>query len=417
MPSEGAPLDPSVRTPSFPDRSIGVLQLSSFAIVFAGALVAFSPAPAVAAAIGTDRASTVLTRLSSVSALFQIVLSPVLGAAIDSVGRKVPLACVLLAVAAANGAVSISPSVVTICMAQCIERVCAGFFFVASQAIIGDVAASNPNLMSSAIGVQLALISAAFFIGAIASGWLSEFGLSSSYGTSAVLQALNALFISLAMHETLSIEKRIPFEAKMTPKLLLRFPLSCTRILFGRSKEIRILAIIMLFQTLPISMDGFFQIFTKTEWNLGTKEFSSFVAIFGVIGIVANTVGSLVVTKIGIKHYTAVAALSSALAPIGAILFSFRGLLAGSIIGFLGSAQKLGVSAALIAEGAKSGVPQGELAGEQSSFLALCGVVGPIWYNTLYVQGKIFFRSKNLPFLFNALLAVGVFAISQINLS
>ena len=123
------------------------------------------------------------------------------------------------------------------------------------------------------------------------------------------------------------------------------------------------------------------------------------------------------VRKLGIKRFTALATLSSMLAPIGASFFSFRGLVIGSILGFLGSAQMLGVTAALIAEGAKSDVPQGELAGERSSFIALIKVIGPIWYSMLYVRGKNAFGWNNLPFLFNIGLAMGAFAISQLHLS
>eukprot|EP00588_Corethron_pennatum_P008806 CAMPEP_0194272620 /NCGR_PEP_ID=MMETSP0169-20130528/6137_1 /TAXON_ID=218684 /ORGANISM="Corethron pennatum, Strain L29A3" /LENGTH=479 /DNA_ID=CAMNT_0039015325 /DNA_START=68 /DNA_END=1507 /DNA_ORIENTATION=+ len=416
----GAPPGPSSgASPPLPSppRTLGVLQWSSFATVFAGALVAFSPAPAVSAALGPDRASSVLSALSSAAACAQILLSPVLGAAIDSSGRKSAAVCALAAAAVANGAVAARPSVVAICAAQCVVRLCVAFFFVVGQAVVGDVAASDPELMGSALGVWSALISAGFFAGSVAAGRLSEVGLSTKYGISATLLAANALYVSAALRETLPPDKRVPFEAGRAPGLLLRSPLACTRILYGRGREIRTLAIILMLMTLPKSMGEIFQIFAKTEWNLSTKDLISFVTAIMVIGTSANAVGSRLVAVLGIRNYTAAAALSCVLAPLGAVLFSFRGYLAGSAAGFLGSAQTLGVSAALIAAGGRSGVPQGELAGERSSLLALCGVVGPVWYGALYVQGKKMTGSAYLPFVFNALLAVGAFAMSCIHLS
>jgi len=166
-------------------------------------------------------------------------------------------------------------------------------------------------------------------------------------------------------------------------------------------------------QSLPGFMGDTFQILVRTEWNLKTKDFSTFIAMYGIINIAANIVGSQMVVKLGIKHYTALASLSSIVAPIGASFFSFRGLIIGSILGFLGSAQMLGVTAALYAEGAKSNVPQGELAGERASFLALTKVIGPIWYSMLYMKGKKVLGTGKLPFLFNIGCGLTAFGISQ----
>ena len=410
--------DVSVAIPSQNQTStLTVFQSSSFLIVLSVALVAFSPAPALMAEIGIERATSTLSILSASAGLTEIIMSPALGSMLDSIGRKPALIFTMLSIALANGAVSIHPSVITICTAKFVGMVCVGLFFIASQAIISDIAASNPERMSSTLGVQYALIGAAFFVGAIGAGKLSEFGsLSITYGISTIVAAACAILVSFGMQETLLPNKRVAFQAKSMRRLLLQSPLSCTRILFRHSKKVRILAIILMLQSFPSFMGDVFQILANTEWNLAPKDFSSFVAMFGIINIIANIVGSQMVRKLGIKHFTALATLSSMLSPLGASLFSFRGLIAGSIMGFLGSAQMLGVTAALVAEGAKSDVPQGELAGERSSFIALIKVIGPIWYSMLYVQGKKIFGSSNLLFLFNLGLAAEAFVISQLYL-
>jgi DHA1 family tetracycline resistance protein-like MFS transporter len=394
-----------------------VLQSSSFMLVLAGALVAFSPAPALIARLGADRATSILSVLAAGSALVEILLSPVLGSVIDSIGRKPVMAGVVLTLSLANGLVAVNPSCITcICFARVIGMLCLSQFFVVSQAIVSDIAASDPTRLSAAMGVQMALLGAGFLVGALAAGRLADFGLSASYGSSAVVGALAVILVSFGMPETLPQSKRIPFQAHATRKLILQSPLSCTRLLFRRGSEVRILTILLLLQSLPQFMGAFFQIFANTEWNLTTKEFSSFIAMWGVIGIVANTVGSVMVRRYGIKRFMGIATLSSMCGPIGASFFGFRGSVIGSLVGFLGAAQAMGVTAALVTRGEASGVPHGELAGERASLVALLKVIGPILYSALYVQGRGRLGMAHLPFIFNIVLAAGAFIVSQLHL-
>jgi len=315
-----------------------------------------------------------------------------------------------------NGLVSMHSSVLTICAAKFTSMLCFASFTIASQVILSDISVSNPERMSSTLGIIAALSGCGFITGAIGAGRLSEFGLSVTYGTSAVVGALTATLVVVGMRETLLSSKRIPFrenKARLRKQLLQSPWSSCTRILFRHSKEVRRLAILIMIQSFPIHMNDTFQILVRTEWNINMKDFSSFFAMFGIISIFSNIVGSKLVVKLGIKYFTAIATLSSVLAPIGASLFSYRGLLLGNIIGFLGSSQMLGVTAALYMAGANSNVSQGELAGERSSFLALAKVIGPVWYSFLFVKGKKVFGTGFLPFWFNVGCGLTAFGISQ----
>ena len=377
------------------------------------ALVAFSPAPALVAALGSERAASTLSLLAAGAALAEMALAPALGSLLDSVGRKPALIGALLALGAVNLAASLRPSVLRLCAAKFVGALCAGLFFVATQVVVSDISAARPERMSATLGVQFALVGAAFFVGAIGAGRLSGLGLSIAYGTSTVVAVLTALLVSLGMRETLLPSERVPFQGAAMGRQLLASPWSCTRILYRHSREVRLLAILAMLQSLPSFMGDTFQILATTEWDLDTQDFTSFVAMFGVINIVANVAGSRMVLRLGIQRFTALATLSSVLSPLGAALLSFRGLVAGALLGFLGSAQMLGTIAALVAEGARSGVPQGELAGERASFLALGKVLGPLWYGALYVQGKRVLGTGTLPFVCNALLGALAFGLSQ----
>jgi MFS family permease len=355
--------------------------------------------------------------LSASAALVQIVFSPVFGSMLDSIGRKPAVIFSALGAALANGAVAVHPSVVSICAAKVVGSLGTGFFFLTSQAMISDIAASRPDQLGAAMGVQMALTSAGFFLGSILAGQLSDFGLPVIYGISAILGAFSVLLINFGVSETLPSSKRFPLEARAAWKLLLKSPLSCTRLLFHHGQEVRILSILLMLQSLPLSMGDVFQIFAKAEWNLTTKDYSSFIAIFGILGILANTAGSVLIRNLGIKRFTKIAILSSMGSPIGASFFGFRGILVGIVLGFLGMAQSMGIIASLVSQGAKSGVPQGEFAGQRSSLLALLKVIGPIWYSTLYIQGHKVLGVNNLPFLFNIGVAVAALVISELHLS
>jgi predicted MFS family arabinose efflux permease len=197
---------------------------------------------------------------------------------------------------------------------------------------------------------------------------------------------------------------------------MLQSPLSCTRLLTRHGPKVRTLGLLLMLMTLPSFMGDFFQVFAKQEWQLSTKSFSTFLALYGIVGIAANTASSLLVKAWGIRRFTAVAILSRLFATVATIVFGYRGTVIGLAVGFLGSAQAIGIVAALISEGTKSGLPQGEMAGEQAALVALLKVIGPIWYSTLYLQGQRWMQTHYLPFFFNVTLSIMALVMSQIHL-
>jgi hypothetical protein len=63
-----------------------------------------------------------------------------------------------------------------------------------------------------------------------------------------------------------------------------------------------------------------------------------------------------------------------------------------------------------------SGLPQGEMAGERASLMALLKVLGPVVYSTLYLQGRQWFGTSILPFVFNIGLAALALVIAMVYL-
>jgi hypothetical protein len=218
------------------------------------------------------------------------------------------------------------------------------------------------------------------------------------------------------MPQTLQTTATDTGNIKGRPWLVLQSPLSCTRLLTRHGSRVQTLGMLLMLMTLPTFMGDFFQVFAKQEWQLSTKSFSTFLALFGIVGIAANTAGSILVKAWGIKTFTTVAVMSKLLTMSATLLFGYKGSIVGLILGFLGSAQSIGIVAALIAEGTKSGLPLGEMAGERASLVAFLKVVGPILYSTLYLQGQRWLHTSYLPFLFNVCLSLVALVISHLHL-
>merc|ERR1712232_726970 len=145
-----------------------------------------------------------------------------------------------------------------------------------------------------------------------------------------------------------------------------------------------------------------------------TQLFSNFIALVGILAVVANAWGSFLVRQLGIRRFTKLTTFLSLFPSLGGAIFGYRGSLVGyGLGGFLALAQSLGISAALVAEGGREGIPTGELAGERASLSALLKIVGPLWYSMLYVQGKRWWNSPTLPLFFNAGLGVAAFWMSN----
>lgn len=425
--------------------TLNVVLAVSFLTFLSTSLVALSPAPALMRMLPDAKsAPLLLSALSASAALVELAASRSVGRLVDATGRKPALTAVVATLAAAHAAAALVPSVAAIAAQKLVGGVAGAFFFLTTQTIFGDLGAavaaaaaqqeqqphgngSGGAFVSVAVGRQMALTGVSFLLGVVAAGQLAEQGLSVVYGVSAGIAAAAVVLIQFGLAETLVAAVAAPpsssitaaaaaatkkVEKKQRP-FLLQSPLSCTRLLTRHGQEVRVLGVLLMLMTLPMYLGDFFQIYARQEWQLSTRDFSNFLALFGVVGIAANAAGGYLVRTIGVKKFTAVAIVSKLLSFVGIAFFGYRGSVIGLVVGFLGAAQTLGVVAALIAAGAQSGRPQGEMAGERAALLALLKVFGPVLYSTLYVQGQKWGNTSNLPFLFNIGLSVAALVISQ----
>ena len=397
---------------SAPGSSLLPLLASTFLLMTAISIVSLSPTPILFDAYGPDRATSILSTLAALAAACEIVLSPILGAALDSVGRKPALIASALTVAAANAAASADPAAVPVAAARFFSYVAIPQFFVASQAVAGDLYSSAPERMGAFLGLQGALISAGFIGGVMAAGRLGEWrGTGAVYGLSSALALGAGAGVTLGMGETLRGEDRTPFDLASTRSKVLRAPASAARLLVSRGPRVRILALLLVLMSMPMFMGDVIQVYARKEWGLEPSALAPLIAVFGITNIVSMLAGSALIQRMGVKHFTGLAILCGVIFPLSATL-SYKAALIGAVAGFMGSAQSLGVKATLTARVTDLGVKQGEFAGEKASLLAMVKIVCPLLYGGLYVLGS----RAGIPqvlFLFNVLLAVLAMVLSQ----
>jgi MFS family permease len=421
-------------------QALPVLHGVGFLFVTAAALTALAPVPVLVQAWGAPQATAVLATLAGTAALVEIMGARACGARLDVVGRRPALVGTLSAVAVVHGLVACQPTSVTrLLLAKFTVLLGISLYTLASQACLSDLclaaAAAAPHLhrdtlVSSAVGVSLAVTGLGFLVGVLGAGLLQGLGgLPLVYGSSTVLAAVAALMTRTCLPETLVLpavttpawhtRRRSTTPAATcqprpsTWQSLREAPLAAAALLTRHGPQVRRLAVLLLLMTLPQFQGDFFQIYATTEWGLSTQAFSSYLALYATLSIVANGLGSrVVIPRLGIKRFTCVAICSRAFTSLGTILFGFQGSVVGLVVGCLGLAQAIGIYAALVAAGAASGLPQGQLAGERASLLALLKVVGPVWYSTLYIQGSRRLGVTQLPFFCNLALSVAALVLA-----
>lgn len=407
---------------------IGILQVTTFLFVFASSMTSLSHAPVFIQELGATKATTLLSVITGCGALAEIAFSSQVGSLLDAYGRKPALVLATTAVAVANAAVAMRGSVSALCVSKFISLLSFSVYVLASQAFVSDLSnrlqTENPERwLSSILGVNMALSGLGFLLGIMTAGYLSSAksgGLAVIFTASSVVTVLASLLSGALLPETLPRhERRSPssrVDGRERLRQLLLAPLSSTKLLFRHGSQVRTLAVLLMLTSLPMNQGDMFQVYSKQEWKMDTKSFSNFLALYGLVGILANGCGSFLIKRIGTKHFTLLAICSRLVSTAGTVFFGYEGAVVGILVGFLGAAQSIGILAALVAAGTKSGLPQGELAGERSSLMALLKVVGPIWYSFLYIEGSSVMGTPNLPFLFNILVCAVSLAVTQFNL-
>jgi MFS family permease len=460
-------------------RTLRYIQWCTFLMMMSGSMVALVPVQATLQLFSNDQGRTTryLSLLTTIAALTELTCSQSVGALLDRLGRRVVLSTIVSVVAVLHTLTALFQpmSLVTIALQKCIVPIAFGFFIITTQTIITDCVIlsstastitttssiqplphnhNNQNnnsgiMLSSVMGQQMAVTGLGFLCGIVTAGMVSAHLNHYHvwiYRMAAAWTTLTYLLIRFRLVETHGRPSSVTRTKNVTrwESIQALVPtafqslLSGTNLLTKYGIKIRILSILLLIMTLPMFMGDLFQIYAKTEWNLSTSMFSTYLSLFAITGIVSNVVGSVLIKSMGIRTFTQLAILSKMIPSLFTILFGYRGSMIGIIVGFLGNAQSIGIVAALISQSTmtttatdtstglmttrskaknlpsstivtdtmKLPSSQGVMAGERASLMALLKVIGPLLYSTLYIYGQRYFNTSNLPFIFNIMLSI-----------
>jgi DHA1 family tetracycline resistance protein-like MFS transporter len=397
------------------EPSQAMLRATAFTFVVGLSLTTLTPAPYLVDSLGQVAGMKLLTALATTSAVTEIALSPVVGGMSDSMGRKPILIATLVTALLANAVAAVFPAVATVALAKFVGGAVVGIFFLAAGAILADEFRTEPKKLAAASGILFALVNAGFGVGIALSGLLPP-GLRARYVCSSAVCLAGTLIAASGVRESMPASDRIPFKARAFN------PFAFTRLLragsagSGARHTMQLLVSLAALTLLPLFMGDTLQVFAISHWALTNAQVAQLFTFVSVSGVVANLLGGKLIQKLGLKTFTAIATASNLLLWLGFGSGSLKLALLGAGVGFLGPARTLGATTMMTSEGAKLGIPQGQLSGDRANLIAWLKVLGPLIYGWLYVRG-VSVGFPQAPFVLNVLLTAAALFLGPVALT
>lgn len=144
-------------------------------------------------------------------ALAQFFAGPVLGSLGDSIGRRPVLLLSMLAFAADYALMAAAPTIGWLFVGRIVAGI-AGAVYGPANAVLADV--TPPEKRGATFGLMGAAFGIGFILGPALGGLLATFGPRAPFIAAAVLAGLNALWILIVMPETMTPDRRRPFDLR-----------------------------------------------------------------------------------------------------------------------------------------------------------------------------------------------------------
>ncbi len=320
-------------------------------------------------------------------AITQFIFAPVIGNLSDKYGRRPVLLTSLFAFSLDFLLLAFAPTITWLFVGRILSGI-TGASFTTASAYIADVSthenrAKNFGLMGAAFGLG-------FIIGPVLGGLLGQFGTRIPFIAAAILCMLNFLYGYFILPESLSKEKRRPFELKRANPIGAFLHLKKYPNLIGL-----VLAIFVLYVG-SHAVQSNWNYFTMYQFNWTEKMVGISLGVIGLlVGIVQGGLIRWINPKIGnVKSIY----FGLALYTIGMFLFAFATeswmmfvfLIPYCLGGIAGPALQAVVS---------EQVPpseQGEIQGTLTSLMSASSIVGPPMMASVFY----YFTHDEAPFLF-----------------
>lgn len=336
--------------------------------------------------IPVNVASTYGSFLLAVYAITQFIFAPVIGNLSDKYGRRPILLFSLLGFGFDYIIQALAPTYGWLFIGRVIAGM-TGASFTTATAYIADVSTDETSKAKN-FGLVGAAFGAGFIVGPAIGGLLSHWGIRAPFYAAAVLCLLNCLYGYFILPESLSKEKRRPFDWRRAN------PLGALKFL-TRHPEIGGLALsFFLIYFAAQAVQGNWNYFTEYRfgWSNGTIGLS--LTVVGVlVGGVQAGLTRVIVPRIGNEKCIY---LGLSLYTLGLVLFAFATqgwmmfvfLIPYCLGGLCGPSLQSVISGHVPAN------HQGELQGALTGLMSLTAIIGPIIMNSTFA----YFTSPKAPF-------------------
>lgn len=334
---------------------------------------------------------TVVGYMVAAFAATQLLVSPIAGQWVDTVGRKKMIVFGLLIFSASELLFAIGTNLWVLFVSRSLGGISAAFIMPAVTAFIADI--TTIETRSKALGYMSAAISTGFIIGPGIGGFLADIGTRMPFFFAAGLALIAAIFSAIALTEP-----------EKNKESAMQDPLKDTGVkrIFAPKYFIAFMIIFILSFGLA-SFESIFSLFVDHKFSFTPKDIAIVITGGGIVGAFAQVVLFDWLTKhLGeIKLILYCLIFSAILVFCMTVVNTYVSILAVTIIIFVGFDLIRPAVTSYLSKIA--GNEQGFVGGMNSMFTSIGNVIGPI------VGGLLFDINLDYPFYFaTVVLFIGV---------
>lgn len=308
-------------------------------------------------------------------AFFQFLFAPLVGALSDRYGRRPVLLLSLLGFGLDYLVLAFAPTLAWLFVARVVSGIF-GASFTTGFAYIADV--SPPEKRAQNFGLVGAAFGLGFIIGPVTGGLLGELGPRVPFFVAAALTLLNMAYGYFVLPESLSAERRRPFEWKRAN------PLGTLLALRRYPQVIGLISSLVFVYIASHAVQGTWSYFTIEKFNWSPKDIG---LSLGAVGILSAFVQGFLIRKaipaLGAWRTLIVGTVCNV---VGLVLFALvqrQWMLYAFLIPYAFG----GLAGPALQGLLSNGVPeneQGELQGAMSSMMSATSIVGPPLMTTIF---------------------------------
>ncbi len=360
-----------------------VLLLTNLFIAFLGIGLVIPVLPTLMNELNLS--GTVVGNMVAIFAVAQLIVSPISGKLIDSVGRKVMIVIGLFIFSASELLFAVGQGLPELFTSRILGGVSAAFIMPAVTAFIADITTNETR--AKALGYMSAAISTGFIIGPGIGGFLAEYGTRLPFffaaGLALVAGISSLIFLKEPVREVVEVNIKKPgFKRIFDPIYFIVFVIIFV-LSFGLS-----------------AFEAVFSLFVDHKFGLGPKDIAIIITGGGIIGALTQVLLFDRLTKvIGEKKLILICLVFSAITvALMTVTSSYLSILFVAIIVFVGFDLIRPAATSYLSKVA--GNEQGFVGGMNSMFTSLGTVFGPL------VGGYLFDINLDYPYYFAAMVLV-----------